>query len=306
MKAKRLALAGLVSGIVAMSAQAPAATAMSVGMDFKGYVTMLNAADGVGFRNPSAGGAGYLGYRTPISGHMVMDITETGMVGTATFVPFKFSGVMSSGRDITFVPSDNLFGLPIPSSTLLVGNMLFDFGTNVTGIPVSIVLDMGNLSTALMNSKVGDVIGGTMRAASDDTVFETEDAEGNIVPRTLPLGPVVVATTTWDTTDVDTDHDGQPGPIMFNTNPSGTIPLLVDTTLDMTNGDIGVGGSPMKIGPFAGFSPNFDITEVTVTCVSALGSCSSSGVAVPAVPLAPKPLEPVQDSVSGLVKSLSL
>lgn len=306
MKPNVLTLAALMAAALGVTADVLAVTPASVGMDFKGYVTMLSAEDGVALRNPSAGGAGYQGYRTPISGHMVMDFTETGMIGRATFTPFKFFGITSSGRDITFVPSDNLFGTPVPSSTLLVGNMLFDFGTNVTGIPVSIVLDIGNLSTALMNSRVGDVISGMMRAASDNTVFETEDAEGNIVPMTMPIGPVVVATTTWDTTDVDTDHDGQPGPIMFGSNPSGTVPLLVDTTLDMTNGDIGIGGSPIKIGPFAGFSPNFDIKEVTVTCVSALVSCSSSGVAVPEMPLSPKPLEPVQDSLTSLVKSVGL
>ena len=209
MKAKRLAIAGLVAASMGVTAEVSAVTALSVAMDFKGYVTMLTG-NGQGVQNGSALGAGFQGYRTPVNGHMVINITENGMAGAASFVPFKFFGVMASGRNITFVPADSLFGTPVPSNTLLVANMLFDFGNIVTGIPVSIVLDMGNLSTALMNAEVGDVITGMMRAASDNTVFEVEDEEGNIVQTTLPMGPVVVATTTWNTTDVDTDGDGQP------------------------------------------------------------------------------------------------
>lgn len=304
MNTKHLALAGLIAASLGTAAEVSAVTAMSVAMDFKGYVTMLNGGDGGAFRNTSfATEPRFMGYRTPVQGHMVIDITENGMVGGATFEPFLFIGSQASGRDITFVPADSLFGTPIPSNTLLVANMLFDFGTFIKGIPVSIVLDMGSLSTALMNAKVGDVITGVMRSASDNTVFTMPDGS----KRTLPLGPVVVGTTTWDTTDVDTDGDGQPGPLEQNTNPSGTVPLLVDTKIDMTNGDVGIGGSPIKAVLFVGFSPNFDFTEVTVTCVNALlGSCNTSGLSIPALPLSPAPLEPVQDAVGGALKQLGL
>lgn len=304
MKAKRLALAGFAAASLGLTIEASAVNVMSVGMDFKGYVTMVNGSDGGAFRNSSfATEPKYMGYRTPVKGHMVMDITENGMVGAATFEPFLFIGNTASGRDINFVPVDSLFGTPIPSNTLLLANMSFDFGKFFKGIPVSIVLDMGNLSTALMNAKVGDVITGVMRSATDNTVFTMPDGS----KRTLPLGPVVVATTTWDTTDVDTDGDGQPGPLTNNTNPSGTVPLLVDTNIDMTNGDIGIGGSPIKAVAFVGFSPNFDFTEVTVTCMNALlGSCNTSGLTIPALPLSAQPLEPLQNTLGGLVNGLGL
>lgn len=296
MNAKRLALAGLVAASLGTAAEVSAVTAMSVAMDFKAYITMLTPI-GQGFQNTSYYyDEPFKGYRTPITGTMVMDITETGMVGTATFEPFQFAGLTASGRDITFIPEDTLFGTPVPSNTLLVANMSFDYGPNI-GIPVSLVLDMGNLSTALMNAKVGDVITGVLRGASDNTRFAKQE---------MPIGPVVVATTTWDTTDVDTDGDGQPGPLAMNVNPSGTVPLLVDTKLDVTTGETGIGGSPMKAGPFPGFSPNMDITEVTVTCINALGGCGSTGVPVPPLPLSPQPLEPVQDELGGLVKELGL
>ena len=69
-------------------------------------------------------------------------------------------------------------------------------------------------------------------------------------------------------------------------------------------GDVGIGGSPIQAVAFIGFSPNFDIAELTVTCVNALASCADGGVGVPPVPLNPEPLQPIQDSLGGLVKTL--
>ncbi len=294
--------AGIWALAATWSCNALAQTAFSVGMDFKGYVTMLDRL-GYAFKNSSEPRfAPFQGYRTPVSGHMVMNFTETGMSGTATIVPFKFAGQTADARDIQFVPPDTLFGTPVPSDTLLLGNLLFDYGPTL-GIPVSIVLDMGNLSTALMSASVGDVITGMMRGASENTVMYYDQ---NGEPVTLPMGPVVVATTTWNTSDVDTDGDGQPGPISYGVNPSGTVPLLVDTALDESNGDVGLGGSPMRTLPFPDFNPNFDFTEVTVTCMGVLGSCDTSGLEVPAMPLSPAPLAPLQEDAGAAVKGLGL
>ena len=301
MKTRQLALVACVTAALGTTAGVSAADLLSVGMDFKAYVTMLDPT-GDGVKNSSfADDPEYMGYRTPITGKMVMNITEMGLAGAAAFEPFLFFGMPASGRDLTFVPADSLFGTPVPSNTLLVGNMLFDWAAT-TGIPVSIVLDMASLSSALQNAELGDVITGVMRGASDNTLFLMPDGTRSA----LPVGPVVVGTTTWNTTDVDTDGDGQPGPVVLDTNPSGTVPLLVDTVVDMSNGDIGIGGSPMRAGPFVGFNANFDITEVTVTCMSALTSCNSDGLSVPALPISPQPLEPIQDDLGGLVKKLGL
>ena len=125
----------------------PNASATSFGMDFHAYITLTNAA-GTPVNNTSfVNEPRFHGWRSPISGKMVMDIGPNGMRGTATFEPFPFMGSEASGQDISFVPVSTV--LNIPTSSLLLGNMLFNWNGN-NGIPVSIVLDMGDLTTALM------------------------------------------------------------------------------------------------------------------------------------------------------------
>jgi hypothetical protein len=275
------------------------ANAISFGIDFKGYVTMV-APTGELFQNTSAATNAFQGYRSDVSGHMILDIGLDGLSGTATFEPFLFSGLTAAGRDINFVPVNELLGA-IPLDTLLLGNMLFDYGFT-SGVPVSLVLDMGNLTTALMGSSLGDVIGGIMIAPTENTVITFEDGSQG----TLPMGPVVVATTTWNTTNADTNNDGVPGPITNGTNPSGVTPLIVDTAVDQTNGDIGLGGSPIRVLTFRGFSPNFDFKEITVTCINLLASCANGGIAIPPLPLNPDPLAPLLGGTSKLLKGLGL
>jgi len=259
-------------------------TIASVGMDFTAWVTMLDPT-GRPVNNPSfSDEPNYHGRRYPITGKMVFNLTADGLVGAASFEPFDFFGVPASGREITFVPAHTILGL-VPVDTLLLANMLFDWNNNI-GIPVSLVLDIGDLTTTLMNTSEGDVLKGLLTAETDNTTVRGGDD--------FTLGPVLVATTSWDTTDVDTDGDGVPGPLSQGDNPSGTTPLLQDMVIDATNGDIGIGGSPMKAGPFIGFSANLDVVEATVTCVSALLSdCETGGLKVPQIPLSAEPLEPL-------------
>ncbi|MAT64071.1 MAG: hypothetical protein CMN57_00305 [Gammaproteobacteria bacterium] len=258
----------------------------SVGMDFSGWVTMLDP-QGRPLQNPNfLDEPRFNGWRTPVSGSMVLNITNDGLVGKATFGSFKFFFQDASGRDVTFVSAHTLLG--VPSDTLLIGNMLFDFGAT-RGIPVSVVLDVGGLTTALQSTAEGQVLKGLLTAESDNT--QTPDPSVDI-----SIGPVLVATTAWNTTDVDTDGDGQPGPLELGDNPSGTTPLIRDMAVDATNGDIGIGGSPMSTLPFQGFSPNFDIEKATVTCVSAiLSDCEAGGLSLPKFEMSAQPLEPLVD-----------
>ncbi len=243
-------------------------SAISFGMQFDGFITLLNST-GAGVQNTSiTTEPRFQGWRTPVQGNLELTIDGAGLRVRATFTPFLFQGQIASGRDITFRPPNTILGGIIPTNTLFLANLLFDFGANIPGIPVSLVADAGNLTTALRTAKLGDIIRGIARGESDNTIFPT--AQG---PRTLPIGPVLFATTDLNTTDVDTDDDQVPGPIFPEVNPSGTTPLLVDTAVDSTNGDIGIGGSPIKATAFSGFNANFDIFSLRVKCVRLLGTC---------------------------------
>ena len=186
--------------------------------------------------------------RTGVSGTMSFD-TNTG-AGSGTVVPFSFFGSgLASATTITFQAIGNGFGGP---GTLVLGNMGFNWNTN-NGIPVSIVLDAQGFFGAMAGGlAVSNTVTGTGGAipASNNTV---------VGGSTYPIGPAVMATTTWNTTNIGTP--------VLGTNPSGTLPLVNDTVVDSTNGDIGIGGSPMPAGPFTGFNANFDILSMHIdTC----------------------------------------
>ncbi len=306
MKLKNLCVATAAAAGIAASSQAGA---ISFGIDFKGFVTMVQGNDVPAFagrllNNGSTGSdvPPFFGFRTEVTGNMVLNIGLTGLSGTATIDDIIFFNTVSKGRNITFKPVSTLLGI-IPTNTLLLGNMSFDFGT-LNGIPVSIVLDLGNLTTALMAGSLGDIVGGIMIAPTENTIVTL--ADGSM--KTLPMGPVVVATTTWNTTDVDTDMNGTPGPVLLNSNPSGTTPLIKDTVVDGTNGDIGLGGSPIRSNSlFKGVSPNFDFKQITVKCINLLGTCPGKGsISLPPLTLNPDPLAPLLGGLSKLLKGLGL
>ena len=185
--------------------------------------------------------------RTAVSGTMSFD-TTTG-AGTGTVVPFSFfAGGNAIATTITFQAIGNGFGGP---GTLVLGNMGFNWNGN-NGIPVSIVLDAAGFFGAMAGGlQVSNTISGIgALPESDNTVY------GGV---TLPIGPALMATTDWNTTNI--------GSVVLGTNPSGTLPLLTDTVVDATNGDVGIGGSPMQAGPFKNFNANFDIMSMHIdTC----------------------------------------
>lgn len=254
----------------------------SVAMDFEGWVTMLDSQGGVVQNQSYINEPTFHGWRTPVKGKMVLEMGTSGMRGAATFEPFTFLGAIASGHDVQFYSPNALLNM-LPTNTLLLGNMLFNWGTSkyTQNIPVSVVLDIAGLTTALSNTVKGQVLEGLLTAESDNTLVD--DGSGGTMG--ISMGRMLVVTTSYNTTDVDTDGDGVPGPLVLGSNPSGTTPLLVDNAVDVTNGDVGIGGSPIKISAFKGFSPNFDIVRATVTCGSTIYSCNTFGMAMPAFPL---------------------
>lgn len=258
----------------------------SAAMDFEAWVTMLNSEGGVVWNPSYSNEPTFHGWRTPVKGKMVLEMGTNGMRGAATFEPFSFFGLIASGHDVQFYSPNALLNM-LPTNTLMLGNMLFNWGTEqkTQNIPVSVVLDIAGLTTALSNTVKGQVLEGLLTAESDDTLVN----DGNGGTMGISMGRMLVVTTSYNTTDVDTDGNGVPGPLVLGTNPSGTTPLLVDKAVDVTNGDIGIGGSPIKISVFRNFSPNFDISKATVTCASTIYSCNTFGMAMPAFPLSAQP-----------------
>mgnify|MGYP003573346088 FL=1 len=218
----------------AMGLGMSSASAGSLSADWTGWFTMLNPAGTAALANGDAAGQAYYGWRTAVNGTMTFD-TTTG-AGSATVQPFSFFA--AGNATATAITMQSIGG------GLVLGNMGFNWG-GTTGIPVSLVLDAsgffgavaGGLSTSDTISGVGAL------PATDGQLF------GAKLSYTLPLGPAPMATTTFNTTDITT--------ITVGVNPSGTLPLTDD----------GIGGSPMKAGPFPLFNAKFDIMSVHVTNV---------------------------------------
>ena len=200
--------------------------------------------------------------RTAVSGTLSFD-TSTG-AGTATVVPFSFFGSPDRmiATSISFQAIGDGFGGP---GTLILGNMGFSWnGSN--GIPLSIVWDAAGFFGAMAGGlQVSNTVSGIgALPESDNTVYGGS---------TYPIGPAVMATTGWNTTNI--------GTVILGTNPSGTLPLLSDTVVDATNGDLGVGGSPMQAGSFKNFNANYDIMSMHITSCTP-DVCPPATVPIPA------------------------
>jgi hypothetical protein len=266
----------LSAAVVSALGVSTSANADLIAGSWSGVFTMIGAA-GTFTANGDAGGNGTGGNRTFISGGLTFD-TATG-AGTGSVVPFSFFGSgVAVATTITFQAIGDGFGGP---GALVLGNMGFNWNST-NGIPVSIVLDatgfFGNVAGGLSVSQT--ITGGTFGAlgASDNT--DTLIGAGGT---TYPMGPTLMATTTWNTTG---RKDAGPGIPALGDNPSGTLPLVTDTVVDVTNGDVGIGGSPMPAGPFPAFNANFDIMSAHITsCVdtgTGTDACQVAAVPVPA------------------------
>ena len=242
MNLKKTALCTAMTAVLGVSATV--ANADVYNLSFGGQFTLLNST-GEFLTNGDSPSGPYYGRRTAVSGTMSFD-TATG-AGSGTVVPFSFFGSgTATASGISFQAIGDGIGGAGP---LVLGNMGFSWaGTN--GIPVSIVLDGSGFFGALQGGlTTSDTVAGTgSLAASDGTL-----ANFGKFSYTLPMGPIPMATTTWNTTTI--------GGAGLGTNPSGTLPLIADT----------IGGSPMVAGPFPGFNANFDIQTIHVDSIETTG-----------------------------------
>ncbi len=272
---KRTLLATAMTAALGTAGLPEPASARTLQFSFTGWFTMINAGGTGALNNGDASGLGYYGWRTPVTGTMTFDDTTNS--GTISMVPFSFFGSgPASATTISFVDADGIGG----PNTELLANMGFNWnGTN--GIPVSLVMEAKGLLDALgQGMAVGDTVGTSGQTyscsglganiacnlpASDGFLFSNGKST-----YTLPIGATPIASTTWNTTDI--------GLVATGTNPSGTLPFTDD----------GLGGSPMKAGPFPGFNANFDFDTLTLTN-DGTGSITAPADVPTTVPETPPP-----------------
>ena len=268
-----------------LMASVPTANAAVNYFNYTGFFTMLDSAGPV-LSNSSITAKGANTFQTPISGTMQFDSLSG--AGTGTLVPFDFfNGALPAeavGIKMQAV-GDGLGG----GGTLVMGNMLFNWNGN-NGIPVSIVLDAAGFFAGELTA------GGANSAtpASDGTYNAGIPVNGGY----LGLGPVPIATTEWNTTNINGCVEGA----CLNNDSSGGMLAQVDTTPNGNKflqddgfpaADQGIGGSPFQDGPFPLMNPNFDVVTMTpfasdanasiaANCTFTLGDpCATTVSAVP-------------------------
>ena len=281
MNIKKTAISTAISLAVVGSAVAPLTASAAVNnFDFNGWFTMLDP-DGNALANTSIARGN--SFQTPVTGTVSFD-TVTG-AGTGDFDPFDFfSKGPATGTGIQLQAiGDGMGG----GGTLVMVNMGFDWNNN-SGIPVSLVIDAAGFFTN----------GATMATPASDGTY-VGSGFGNA--GYLSLGPVLMATTTWNTHSAPTCGDAEnsttpAGGGCMGVNPSGGLPMAVDTRTNVNKSYggpnvYGIGGDPMADGPFAGFNANFDITALTFTSTGGtinggnpfdVGPYPSNAVPVPA------------------------
>jgi hypothetical protein len=278
MNLKKTAISTAIGLAVIGSAVAPLTASATVSnFDFNGWFTMLDpAGNALGNTSIARGNNN----QTAITGTMSFD-TTTG-AGTAVITPFDFfSKGPATAQGVTFQAIGDGFG---GSGTLVLGNMLFDWAGN-NGIPVSLVMDAAGFFTN----------GAVMATPASDGTY-VGSGYGNA--GYLSLGPVLMASTTWNV------HPSPACGLAGNTTtpagggcmgvlPSGGLPLVADTALNVNKSYVsntyGIGGVPMWDGPFTGFNANFDVTALSFTGTSSgsiapfpVGPYPSNAVPVPA------------------------
>ena len=216
---------------------------------------------------------------TPLSGTLSYDTTIGS--GSMTMSTFEWgSGSLPfEAQSVDLVDIDGPGG-----DTLVLGNALFSWN-GTTDIPVSIVWDIAGLQSSIDAGLTnGQVVSGVGAEPASDGIYVgtspgltgTGNGPGGN-PGYLALGPTPIATTTWNTSlapgctlGADSNFSNNIGGGCMGVDPSGALPLVLDTAtnlLDYTPGQQGIGGSPLRDGPFTGSNFNFEITSLTVTSV---------------------------------------
>ena len=298
---KRTLINQAVAATIGVSAalMTPAANAATSTFSWTGFFTLLDAA-GFVTNNSSITGRNANQAQTPISGTIEFDQSNGAGVGTVNAFGF-FNKGDALAHDVTFqAVGDGMGG----QGTLVVGNMLFDWNGN-NSIPVSLVMDAAGFFTATPNDFADGVLDNTDAAVINNGATPASDGtfDTGVPGSYLALGPAVMATTDWNTTNLPgcttgadsnfTDNIGG-GCMGVALNGGVVIPgTLADATINQAQAPFnasyigtgtGVGGSPMQDGPFQGFNANFDVLTLTPTGQTA-NTINPWAVVIPGVPV---------------------
>ena len=242
------------------------AAADTVTFDWDGVFTIVDP-NGAILSNPSITTKGANTFQTPINGTFTFD-TAAG-TGSGVVEPFNFFGNPPS-----LPATAKGFTVQSIGGSLVLGNALFDWNGNYN-IPVSLVWDAAGLFGNL-SSMIGGFLGGcTGPSCTVAGVGATPATDGTYINATwgyLANGPTPLATTTFNTTNVAGCALGS----CVGVNPSGTTPIITDTTpfgagVYHSTRTTGIGGNPMQDGPFQGFNANFDAQSLTITSYTPVG-----------------------------------
>lgn len=285
---KLVAAMGLVSTLsVSHSILASPVVLLSPGVqhyNWEGVFIMLSP-DGAALANTSIPYKGNNQFNTPVSGTLAFD-PSTG-TGTATLLPFEFfHGTLPfESVDINLQTiGDGMGG----AGTLMLGNMLFNWN-GYNGMPSSSVFDAaGLLANELSAGGISSAV-----PASDGTYVGSWIPDTSIGPGGYPgylgIGPVPIATTAWNTTNVpgcapaaDSDYSNNIGGGCLGINPSGTLPTIFDPVNNIydetANTGGGIGGSPILDGPFYEFNININFEKLEPVPVPAAVWLFGSGL----------------------------
>ncbi len=259
MKNSRKSLLCAALGAAIGTSLAPAAMAAQHAFYWQGQFAAVDPTGNLLFNTSSPNGSKGNNFTTPITGTLVWD-TETG-TGTATIDEFDFlnSTLPAAPRAVTLTAIGD--GTAGGSGSLILGNMLVDWEGN-TGIPVSVVWDgqgfLDNLSDVVAGGFGSTLSGVGAVPAIDGSYLNFRFGYVNI-------GPSPLATTNFNTTNVP----GCSYASCNSVNPSGTLPLILDTAENQSIGyytpgnTLGIAGSPIQDGPFLDFNLAFEITSLT-------------------------------------------
>lgn len=171
------------------------------------------------------------GYRTQVSGTLHFN-TSTG-AGSATLQPFEFFNASSPAvfHDMTLQAIGNGAGGP---GSLVAGRMQVDWSGEFN-IGVDMIFDAAGF--------FGGLAAGA-RASTTVSGVGAIPASNGIRKGNYPIGPVPLATTSFDTD--------------FYNDPNCVLNVTCIT------GNDGIGGSPLDNGPFPGFNINLDIVSLHI------------------------------------------